>query len=206
MGKTKKHQWREGTPSDNGPDDPLTGGEPTLNLIGGRDDPPGGATGGGEDDRQGGGKRATIRGGGGSSFTLDGQDDAADATPLAPPLLLLSSSSSSAIAEEDVAGGVPSSVDPDLNAVPANKEDDVDADDDRAMVAAVIAMPDTTGGNDAMEAIVLALLSSTWRALIVISLVMNTLFSSFNDVDLPHSMLVDCSMICCRECGPIAAV
>ena len=45
MGETKKRQWREGTPSDDGPDDPLTGGEPSLNLTGGRDDPPGGATG-----------------------------------------------------------------------------------------------------------------------------------------------------------------
>jgi hypothetical protein len=56
-------------------------------------------------------------------------------------------------------------------------------------VAAVIATPDTTA-------------TMQGRALIVISLVMNTLFSSFNDVDLPHSMLVDCCMICCRECGP----
>jgi len=79
--------------------------------------------------------------------------------------LLLSSSSSSAIAEEDVEGGVPSSVDADLNAVPANKEDVIDTDDDGAMVAAVIAMPDTTGGNDMREAIVLALLLSTRRAL-----------------------------------------
>ncbi len=31
-------------------------------------------------------------------------------------------------------------------------------------------------------------------------------FSSFNDVDLSHIMLVDCCMLCCRECGPIAAV
>jgi hypothetical protein len=137
---------------------------------------------------------------------LDGRDDAADATPLAPPLLLLSSLSSSAIAEEDVTGGVPSSVDADLDAVPATKEDGVDVDDNGATVVAVIATPDTTGGNDAREAIVLALSSSTRRALIVISLVMNTFFSSFNDVDLPHSMLVDCYMICCRECGPIATV
>jgi hypothetical protein len=137
---------------------------------------------------------------------LDGRDDAADATPLAPPLLLLSSLSSSAIAEEDVAGGVPSSVDADLDAVPATKEDGVDVDDNGATVVAVIATPDTTGGNDAREAIVLALSSSTRRALIVLSLVMNTFFSSFNDVDLPHSMLVDCCMICCRECGPIATV
>jgi hypothetical protein len=121
----------------------------------------------------------------------------------------LSSSSSSAIAEEDVAGGVPSSVDADLYAVPANKEDVVnvvDADDDGAMVAAVIAKPDTTSGDNAREAIILALSLLTRRALIVLSLVMNTCFSSFNDVDLPHSMLVDCRMICCRECGPIATL
>ncbi len=31
-------------------------------------------------------------------------------------------------------------------------------------------------------------------------------FSSFNNVDLSHIMLVDYCMICCRECGPIAAV
>ena len=137
---------------------------------------------------------------------LDGRGDAADATPLAPPSLLLSSSSSSAIAEVDVVGGVTSSVDADLDVVPATKEDVVDADDDGATVAAVIATPDTTGGDDAREAIVLALSSSTRHALIVLSLVMNTFFSSFNDVDLPHSMLVDCCMICCRECGPIATV
>jgi hypothetical protein len=115
-------------------------------------------------------------------------------------------SSSSAIAEEDVAGGVPLSVDADLYAVPTNKEDVVDADDDGAMVAAVIAKPDTTSGDDAREAIILALSLLTRRALIVLSLVMNTFFSSFNDVDLPHSMLVDCRMICCRECGPIATL
>jgi len=81
-------------------------------------------------------------------------------------------SSSSAIAEEDVAGGVPSSVDVDLDAVPATKEDVVDADDNGATVAAVIATvaaviatPDTTGDDDSREAIVLALSSSTRRAL-----------------------------------------
>ncbi len=104
---------------------------------------------------------------------LDGRDNAADATPLAA---LLSSSSPSAIVEEDVPGGVPLSVDADLNAVPATKEDVVDADNDGATVAAVIATPDTTGGNDAREAIVLALSSSTRCALIVLSLVMNTIF------------------------------
>ncbi len=49
---------------------------------------------------------------------LDGRGDAADATPLALLLLLLSSSSS-AIAEVDVVGGVTSSVDADLDVVPA---------------------------------------------------------------------------------------
>ena len=88
----------------------------------------------------------------------------------------MSSSSSSAIAEEDVAGGVPSSVDADLNAVPATKEDVIDADDDRATVAEVIVTPDTTGGNDVREAIILALSSLTRSALIVLSLVMNTFF------------------------------
>ncbi len=148
------------------------------------------------------------RSGGGrwSLSALDGRDDAADATPLAQPSLLSSLSSSSAFMEEDFAGGVPSSVDAELDAVPANKEDVVDADDDGATVAAVIATLDTTGGDGARKAIILALSSSMRRALIVISLVMNTFFSSFNDVDLPHSMLVDCCMICCRECGPIATV
>jgi hypothetical protein len=135
---------------------------------------------------------------------LDDRGDAADATPLTS--LLLSSSLSSVIAGVDVVGGVTSSVDADLDVVPATKEDVVDADDDGATVAAVIATPDTMGGDDAREAIVLALLLLTRRALIVLSLVMNTFFSSFNDVDLPHSMLVDCCMICCRECGPIATV
>ena len=62
------------------------------------------------------------------------------------------------------------------------------------------------GGDDAREAIVVASSLSTRRALIVILLVINTLFSSFNGVDLSHIMLVDCCMLCCRECGPIAAV
>jgi hypothetical protein len=139
---------------------------------------------------------------------LDGQGDAADATPLTPPSLLLSSSSSSssAIAEVDVVGGVTSSVDADLDVVPATKEDVVDVDDDGATVATVIATPDTTGGDDAREAIVLAFSSSTRHALIILSLLMNTFFSSFNDVVLPHSMLVDCCMIYCRECGPISTV
>jgi hypothetical protein len=148
-------------------------------------------------------------GGGGVEFVrahLDGRGDATDATPLAPPSLLSSLSSLSAIAEVDVVGGVTSSVDADLDIVPATKEDVVDADDDGATVAAVIATPDTTGGDDVREVIVLALSSSTRHALLVLSLVMNTCFSSFNDVDLPHSMLVDCCMICCRGCGPIATV
>ena len=66
--------------------------------------------------------------------------------------------------EEDVAGGVPLSDDTDLNAVPTNKEDVVDVDDNGAMVAAVIATPDTMGGNNPREAIILALSSSTQRA------------------------------------------
>jgi hypothetical protein len=62
------------------------------------------------------------------------------------------------------------------------------------------------GGNDAREAIIVASLLLTQRALIVILLVINTFFSSFNNVDLLHIMLVDCCMLCCRECYPIAAV
>ena len=31
-------------------------------------------------------------------------------------------------------------------------------------------------------------------------------FSSFNNADPSHIMLVDCCMLNCRECGPIAAV
>ena len=172
MGKTKKRQRQEGMPLDNNPDNPLTGGDPLLDLTGGRDDPPGGATGGGGDDHRGGGKQAMIRGGGVS--TLDGRDDARDTTSLAPPSLSLLLSST--IVEEHVAGGVPSSADANLDAVPTDKEDVVDVDNDGAMVAAVIATPDTTGGNDAREVIVLALLSSMQRALTVISLVMNLFF------------------------------
>ncbi len=62
------------------------------------------------------------------------------------------------------------------------------------------------GGDDAREAIIIASLLSTQCANIVILLVINTFFSSFNDVDLLHIMLVDCCMHCCRKCGPIAAV
>ena len=92
------------------------------------------------------------------SSALDGRDDMGDTTSLLPPLLLsLSSSSSlsSAIAEEHVAGGVPTSADTDLGAIPADKEDVIDVDNDGAMVAAVIATPDITGGNDARETTVL---------------------------------------------------
>ncbi len=32
------------------------------------------------------------------------------------------------------------------------------------------------------------------------------IFSSFNNADPSHIMLVDCFMLYCRECGPIAAV
>ncbi len=90
---------------------------------------------------------------------LDGQDDAGDATSLAPPLLL--SSSPSAIAEEHVAGGALSSANANLDAVPADKEDVVNVDDNGAMVAVVIAMLDTTGDDNAREAIVRALLLSS---------------------------------------------
>ena len=41
---------------------------------------------------------------------------------------------------------------------------------------------------------------------IVIKIVITIIFSSFNDVALSNSMLVDCCMLFCRECGPIAAV
>ncbi len=57
------------------------------------------------------------------------------------------------------------SADADLNVFPADKEEVVNIDNDGAMVAAVIATPDTTGGDNAREAIVLALSPSTRRAL-----------------------------------------
>ena len=41
-GKTKKHQQWEGTPLDNGPDNPFTVGDPSHNLTEGRDNLPGG--------------------------------------------------------------------------------------------------------------------------------------------------------------------
>ena len=68
-------------------------------------------------------------------------------------------------------GRLTSSVDADLDVVPATKEDVVDVDDDGATVAAVIATPDTTGGDDAREAIVLALLSLTRHALSINSII-----------------------------------
>jgi hypothetical protein len=58
----------------------------------------------------------------------------------------------------------------------------------------------------AREGIIVASLLLKRRALILRLLVINIFFSTFNDVDLSHSMLVDCCMFCCRECGPIAAV
>jgi hypothetical protein len=61
------------------------------------------------------------------------------------------------------------------------------------------------GGDDAREVIVVASLS-TQHTIIVILIVINICFSSLNDVDLSHIMLVDCCMLCFRECGPIAAV
>jgi hypothetical protein len=78
-------------------------------------------------------------------------------------VLLLLLSLSSAIAEEHIAGGVPLSIYADLDAVSTDKEDVVDIEDDGAMVAGVIATPDTTGGNGAREVNVLALLLSTRR-------------------------------------------
>ena len=98
--------------------------------------------------------------------------------------MLSSSLLSSAIAEEHVAGGAPSSANADIDAVPADKEDVIDVDNNGAMVAVVIATPDTMGGNNVREAIVLALSSSTQRTLISILLVIHKLFSSLNDVDL----------------------
>ena len=61
----------------------------------------------------------------------------------------------SAIMEEDITRGEPLSTNADLDAVPANKEDVVDADNNGAMVVVVIATPDTMGGNNAREVIVL---------------------------------------------------
>ncbi len=55
------------------------------------------------------------------------------------------------------------------------------------------------------EAIIVASSLSMRRAIIVILIVI-LFFSSFNDVDLSHNMLVDCCMLCCQECGLIAAV
>ena len=52
MGETKKRQRRKGRPSDDGPDNPFTVGEPSQDLTTGcRDDQPGGGTGEGEEDR-----------------------------------------------------------------------------------------------------------------------------------------------------------
>ena len=56
---------------------------------------------------------------------------------------------------------MPLSTDANLNTVPADKEDVLNGDNDEAMLAAVKAAPDTTGGNDVREAIILALLLST---------------------------------------------
>ena len=42
--------------------------------------------------------------------------------------------------------------------------------------------------------------------IVVIKIVITIFFSSFNDVALSNSMFVDCCMLCCRECGLIAAV
>jgi len=48
--------------------------------------------------------------------------------------------------------------------------------------------------------------SSTRRALMVVLIVIDIIFSSFNNADPSYTMLVDCCMLYCRECGPIAAV
>ncbi len=44
------------------------------------------------------------------------------------------------------------------------------------------------------------------RQRVVILILINIWFSSFNGVDLLHIMLVDCCILCCRESGPIAVV
>jgi hypothetical protein len=43
-------------------------------------------------------------------------------------------------------------------------------------------------------------------ALIVILLLINIIFSSFNNVYPSQILLVDCCVLCCWGCGPIAAV
>jgi hypothetical protein len=72
--------------------------------------------------------------------------------------------------------------------------------------AAVQGRQQREGGDNPREAMLVALSLLTQRAFIVILLVINTLFSNFNDVDLLHIMLVDCCMLCCQEWGPIGAV
>ncbi len=52
----------------------------------------------------------------------------------------------------------------------------------------------------------IALSLSTWCTIKVIIVVINIVISSFNDVDLLHIMLVDCCVLCCQECCPIAAI
>jgi hypothetical protein len=47
--------------------------------------------------------------------------------------------------------------------------------------------------------------TSTRRALLVILLAIINFFSSFNNVDPSHMMLVDCCVLFSRGCGPIAA-
>ncbi len=160
-GETKKRQGREGTPLDNDPNDPLTGGTRCSTSPGAGTICPGGPRGEERTTVEVGANRGRSGGGRWGSPTLNGQDNTGDATSLTPPLLLSVSLSSSAIAEEHVAGGAPSSADADLDAVPTDKDDVINVDDDGAMVVVVIAMLDTTGGNDAREAIVLALSSST---------------------------------------------
>ncbi len=44
------------------------------------------------------------------------------------------------------------------------------------------------------------------RAIIVILIIISIFFSSFNNADPSHIMLVDRWLLCCQECGPIMAV
>ncbi len=73
-----------------------------------------------------------------------------------------------------------------------------------------LAMSNFSGGlNSAHRFIVVSLLLHVvvkGRAIIVILIVINIFFSSFNNADPSHIMLVDCCMLCCLECGPITAV
>ena len=48
--------------------------------------------------------------------------------------------------------------------------------------------------------------SSKRHAIVVILIVINNFFSSFNDANPSHTMWVDCCMLYSRECGPMSAV